>query len=137
MKKYVIPALLGTGLLALTITIIALDQPLSSNARSNNAIENDYFRQGSFGMMGNYWNGRGGMMGGNSQNIAISTDLTGSAYDQTTLKSTLDILLADEFKARAEYEAIVTQFGQVNPYVQLIQAETQHIQSLERIYDAF
>jgi len=88
-------------------------------------------------MMGGSTGGRGGMMGGYSQNDTISTDLTGSDYDETSLKATLDILLMDEFKARAEYEAIVDEFGLVSPYTQLIQAETKHIQSLERIYDAF
>jgi hypothetical protein len=134
MKKYLIPALLGTGILTLTITIIALDQPLNPNTRYNN--QNNVVYQGTTGMMGGSYGGRGGMMG-NSQGGVISTDLTGSDYDETSLKATLDILLMDEFKARAEYEAIVDEFGLVSPYTQLIQAETQHIQSLERIYDAF
>lgn len=135
MKKYLIPALLGTGILALTITIVALDHPLNPNTRYNNN-QNDVYTQGS-GMMQGSFGGRGGMMGGYSQNGTISTDLTGSDYDETSLKATLDILLMDEFKARAEYEAIVDEFGLVSPYTQLIQAETKHIQSLERIYDAF
>jgi len=135
MKKYLIPALLGTGILALTITIIALDQPLAYNTRYDNN-QNNFVYQGNTGMMGGSYGGRGGMMG-NSQGGVISSDLTGSDYDETSLKATLDILLMDEFKARAEYEAIVDEFGLVSPYTQLIQAETQHIQSLERIYDAF
>jgi len=135
MKKYLIPALLGSGILALTITIVALDQPFNRNARTNDN-QSDVYRQGNGGMMGGSYGGRGGMMG-NTQNGVISTDLTGSDYDETSLKATLDILLMDEFKARAEYEAIVDEFGLVSPYTQLIQAETKHIQSLERIYDAF
>jgi len=137
MKKYLIPALVGTGLLALTLTIAAFDRPTTLNASVTPQNETFTNRQGSFGMMGGSTRTRGGMMGGNFQNTAISTDLTGTDYTADTLKTTLDVLLADEFKARAEYQAIVDAFGLVSPYTQLIQAETRHIESLERIYTAF
>ena len=140
MKKYLIPVLLGVTILGTSVTMGVLGTSALSGNRTGTIDENrNYSYRG--GMMGSYdgTNGygyRGGMMGG-TYNTAISTDLSGSAYDQTTLKAALDVVLADEYKARAQYQAIVAQFGAVNPYVQLIQAETNHINALTRVYQAF
>lgn len=146
MKKYLIPMLLGITILSTSVAIVALGSTADAGYRPNTSLDDRYtgYRGGMMG--GNFNQGgtvnqggfgtRGGMMGGLGYNT-ISTDLTGSAYDQTSLKAALDVVLADEYKARAEYALIVDQFGSVNPYVQLIQAETNHIAALSRIYDAF
>ncbi len=131
MKKYLIPLLFVTGILSLTLMIVAFDRPLRlSNQQPNTQNEDNErsFRMGAVNSM---------MRGNSQQDRIISTDLTGSDYDKVQLKSALDIVLADEYKARAEYAAIVLKYGQVNPFVQLIQAETRHIESLTRLYKAF
>jgi hypothetical protein len=46
------------------------------------------------------------------------------------LKAALTVLIQDEYKARAEYVALVEKFGEVSPFLNLIQAETQHIAAL-------
>jgi len=138
MKKYLIPILFAGGLLALTLVIFALDRPVTAGYRINGINDqtlvngqNDVTGRGGRG-------GRGGMMGGTyNQQLTISTDLSGSDYDATELKAALDVVLLDEYRARAEYEAIVEKFGDENPYVNLIYAETRHIEALTRIYDAF
>jgi hypothetical protein len=145
MKKYLIPILLGITILSTSVAIVALGSPASAGTRNgfNENVNNDTrynyggmigqpnrttpSRQGNFGMMGQYGN----------YDTTISTDLSGSDYTKLTLKAALDVVLLDEYKARAEYQAIVTQFGSVSPYVQLINAETRHIAALSRIYDAF
>ncbi len=135
MKKYLIPILFAGGLLALTLVIFALDRPVIAGYRVNGT--NDQSLLGNQNQV-NGRGGRGGMMGGyNNQQVTISTDLSGSDYDAAELKAALDVLLMDEYKARAEYEAIVEKFGDENPYVNLITAETRHIEALTRIYDAF
>ena len=141
MKKFLIPALLGVTILSTSVAIVALGNP-SANTRYPNSAYRDENVVGNYrgGMMGGFaYNQayRGGMMGGYGYQTTISTDLSGSAYDQTSLKAALDTVLADEYKARAEYEAIVDTFGAQNPYVQLINAETNHINALSRVYTAF
>jgi hypothetical protein len=132
MKKYLIPILFAGGLLALTLVIFALDRPVAEGYRVNGTNDQTLVNRQ------NEVSGRGGMMGGsNNQQQTISTDLSGSDYDAAELKAVLDVLLLDEYKARAEYEAIVEKFGDESPYVNLIKAETRHIESLTRIYDAF
>ncbi|TXT19504.1 MAG: hypothetical protein FD133_322 [Erysipelotrichaceae bacterium] len=135
MKKFLIPILFAGGLLALTMVIFALDRPVSAGYQVNGTNDQTLlYRQTQVYGRG----GRGGMMGGyNNQQLLISTDLSGSDYDTTKLKAVLDIVLLDEYKARAEYQAIVDKFGNENPYVNLVYAETRHIEALTRIYDAF
>jgi rubrerythrin len=139
MKKYLIPILLGVTILSTSIAAVALSNPVG--AFGNNDLRNENFNGGyRGGMMGGFNNTqgtRGGMMGGYGYQMTISTDLTGSAYDEASLKAALDVVLSDEFKARAEYEAIVEAFGNESPYVQLINAETNHVNALTRIYTAF
>ncbi len=131
MKKYLIPILFVAGILSVTLMIFAFDRPLN---RTNSVLDpqnENYTRGGRMGFGES-------MMGGNFyQDRAILTDLSGSGYDAAKLKSALDVVLADEYKNLAEYKAIVVKFGEVSPFVQLIYAETRHIESLVRIYDAF
>jgi len=140
MKKYLIPLLLGITILSTSVAIVAMGSTAYAGYRPNTSLDDRYTgtRGGMMGgtvNQGGYGN-RGGMMGGVGYE-SISTNLTGTDYDQTSLKATLDVVLADEYKARAEYALIVDQYGAVSPYVQLIQAETKHISALSRIYDAF
>lgn len=53
------------------------------------------------------------------------------------LKSMLDQAILDEYNARAEYQALIEEFGSVNPFVNLIQAESSHIQALSRLYTTY
>lgn len=53
------------------------------------------------------------------------------------LESALTVLIQDEYKARAEYVALVEKFGEVSPFVNLIQAETQHIEALANQFDIY
>jgi len=57
--------------------------------------------------------------------------------DVTELKAALTVLIEDEYKARAEYVALVEKFGEVTPFVNLIQAETSHINALANQFTAY
>lgn len=139
MKKYLIPVLLGVTILSTSAVILAYDGSAPRLTNTNPIYENvtGNYRTGMMGRFNNTQGTRGGMMGGYGYQTTISTDLTGSDYNEASLKAALDIVLADEYKARAEYEAIVKAFGSENPYVQLINAETNHISALTRVYTAF
>lgn len=46
----------------------------------------------------------------------------------------LSAALDDEYKARAAYEAIITTFGPVRPFTNIIQSEQRHIDALLRLF---
>ena len=64
-------------------------------------------------------------------NISSTTTLSPSAVD--ALSRALD----DEYKALATYDAIITKFGSVRPFSQIIQAEETHINSLLSLYEKY
>jgi hypothetical protein len=49
----------------------------------------------------------------------------------------LNKALQDEYKAKANYEAVLEKFGPVRPFSMIIRAEEQHISSLKSIYDKY
>ena len=53
------------------------------------------------------------------------------------LDSMFTVLINDEYKARAEYQAIVDEFGVQAPFTNLIKAETMHINALTRLFEAY
>lgn len=53
------------------------------------------------------------------------------------LRSMLDVLYQDEYNAKSTYEEIVDKFGSNLLYNNLIQAEAQHMNALERVYARF
>lgn len=55
-----------------------------------------------------------------------------SRYDSRTLAA-IHEALDDEYKARATYEAVISKFGPVRPFTNIIGAEERHAQALERL----
>ncbi len=55
----------------------------------------------------------------------------------TEVKEALDEAILDEYKARATYEAVIASFGSNRPFSMIVGAESQHIASLEAIYDKY
>jgi rubrerythrin len=53
------------------------------------------------------------------------------------LRAALSEALEDEFKARATYRAVIERFGEVRPFVNLIESEQRHIQALERLCEKY
>lgn len=64
-------------------------------------------------------------------------DLTGTDITESELEEMLTVLIKDEYKARAEYDALVDKFGNVNPFYQLINAETNHVDALSNLFEAY
>ena len=46
------------------------------------------------------------------------------------LESALLEALEDEYKARATYRLVINKFGQIRPFINIIQSEERHIQAL-------
>lgn len=57
--------------------------------------------------------------------------------DIQNLQATLTVLIEDEYKARAEYVALVEKFGEVAPFINLIKAETNHINALANQFNIY
>ena len=53
------------------------------------------------------------------------------------LEKMFTVLINDEYKAQAEYEALIEEFGAVNPFVRIVKAEARHIDALETLFDAY
>ena len=59
------------------------------------------------------------------------------ADNDLTLAEMLAYAIQDEFAARAEYEAIINEFGSQNPYSNIIRSEMTHIAYLNELYTAY
>ncbi len=67
--------------------------------------------------------------------VELSEDFALDAeYDLETM---LNYAIQDEYLARAEYQAIITEFGEVMPFVRIIQAEENHIALLLGLFETY
>lgn len=54
-----------------------------------------------------------------------------------TLTRILVEALQDEYKARATYQAVIRRFGDVPPFINIVEAETRHIEALLPLFDKY
>lgn len=91
---------------------------------------------------GAQWNGqqRGQMgRGAGMQGTGMYTAMP-PAYDGELPQDVIDLMLdgwMDEQQAYAVYDAVVAQFGNVNPFVNIQRAEAQHISAWEFLFDRY
>jgi hypothetical protein len=50
-----------------------------------------------------------------------------------TLEEALTAALDDEYRARATYRAVIDTYGDVRPFVDIVESEERHIQALRRL----
>jgi hypothetical protein len=50
-----------------------------------------------------------------------------------TLEQALTVALDDEYRARATYRAVLDAYGEVRPFVNIVESEERHIQALRRL----
>ncbi len=53
------------------------------------------------------------------------------------LRRALTVALEDEYKARATYRKVLEAFGDVRPFVNIVESEERHIRALERLCDRY
>lgn len=143
MKKYLIPGLAGTSL----ILAVALAYTLGANTDRYGFDENQAVvahQEWNTQMMSNGRfdsNDRGNMMTTeNSHDIQFTTadySLDGYSVSMDELESMMTVLINDEYKARAEYEAIIDEFGEQAPFTNLVRAETNHINALANLFENY
>ncbi len=67
--------------------------------------------------------------------VELSEEFTLDAdYDLETM---LNYAIQDEYLAKAEYQAIINEFGEVMPFVRIIQAEDNHIALLLGLFETY
>jgi rhodanese-related sulfurtransferase len=84
------------------------------------------------------------ILGGTSSNklplVQTETSQPSTAEKVTNtdvLQKTLDLALLDEYKARNFYRNVISKFGQVKPFINIIKAEEKHIASLLSLYQTY
>lgn len=53
------------------------------------------------------------------------------------IKSVLIEAINDEYKARATYQVIINKFGEIRPFINIIEAETRHISALIPLFNKY
>jgi len=53
------------------------------------------------------------------------------------LESVLTEAINDEYKARATYRMIISKFGEIRPFINIVEAESRHIQALLPLFDKY
>jgi len=56
---------------------------------------------------------------------------------RSTLAGILDEVLMDEYKARDSYQKIIETFGPVRPFINIVEAEQNHIELLLPLYEKY
>ena len=54
-----------------------------------------------------------------------------------TLEEALTAALDDEYRARATYRAVLDTFGDVRPFINIVESEERHIQALRRLFERY
>ena len=53
------------------------------------------------------------------------------------LKRVLTEALNDEYKARATYQLVIREFGEIRPFISIVEAENRHIQALLPLFKTY
>lgn len=61
----------------------------------------------------------------------------GQAELSESEKTALNLAIDDEYKARATYNGVISKFGSVRPFTNIVEAEEQHISALEGLYNDY
>ena len=54
-----------------------------------------------------------------------------------TLQEAITAAFDDEYRARATYRAVLDEYGDVRPFVNIVESEGRHIQALERLCESY
>jgi hypothetical protein len=71
--------------------------------------------------------------------LFISTQLEASTVEEPSLdlESMIVLALEDEYHAKATYEVIIEQYGEITPFTNIVQAEETHIQLLLPLFESY
>jgi hypothetical protein len=74
-----------------------------------------------------------------SEDSAEDTTATQTLQEEASpeLEAMLIAAIEDEYKAQAEYDALIDEFGAVKPLTNIIKAEASHIDALEVLFAAY
>ncbi len=60
-----------------------------------------------------------------------------TADESWTIEEMLEYAIEDEYMAKAEYEALIEEFGNIRPFTNIIKAEQRHIEMLLPLFEKY
>lgn len=150
-KKFAVVAILITVLMLSVVAVYTQQGGGNGNGPNNPANDTDEpqmnaYRHGGLGFVnpqsGQRWNGqqRGQMNRGAGMNgTGMYTSLPPATVDELP-QAIIDLMIqgwTDEQQAYAAYESIMGQFGEITPFVNIHQAEVQHVAAWEFLFDRY
>jgi len=66
-----------------------------------------------------------------------SLDTTYEVDNEFTLEEMLNYAMLDEYMAQAEYQAIISEYGDIMPFVRVVEAEQTHINMLLPLFETY
>ena len=54
-----------------------------------------------------------------------------------TIRNVLTEAINDEYKARATYRQVIRKFGEIRPFINIVEAESRHIDALLPLFDRY
>ncbi|WP_335871647.1 DUF2202 domain-containing protein [Bacillus sp. 2205SS5-2] len=69
--------------------------------------------------------------------VCVTSAQTNLSDSSTLLEKTLTASLQNEYKAQARYNAIIQEFDQFIPFVQIKEAEQRHIDAIQRLFEDY
>ena len=96
-------------------------------ANNSGIVNAQWGKYSTNGMKGNY-------ISDTTSDISNEPSHPSLEITEPTLDVMLQFAIEDEYKARAEYEAIINKFGEVRPFTNIIQSEVQHISAIIPLY---
>lgn len=69
--------------------------------------------------------------------VAVAAAPAAAATLDVQTRQALSEAINDEYQARALYQAAIAKFGGIRPFVNIVQAETQHAEELRALFAAY
>lgn len=69
--------------------------------------------------------------------VAVAVAPAAAAALDAQTRQALTDAINDEYQARALYQAVIAKFGGMRPFVNIVQAETQHAEELRALFAAY
>ncbi|XFA98580.1 hypothetical protein ACAG96_06865 [Candidatus Izemoplasma sp. B36] len=71
------------------------------------------------------------------EEYSLETEVPEAGEYVYTLEEMLTYAIMDEYMAQAEYEAIINEFGEIKPFINIVNAEVTHINLLLPLFETY
>ena len=132
---FIIPIVLISLLVVFYLYRISKSDDVSYDETAMYKITEDKIEQDNLGGKQNNKSSKGNCL--SDECLAINNiEYPVSDLSEEVIES-LNKAIDDEYKAFSTYEAVISKFGNIRPFIMIIRAEEQHISSLKAIFDKY